>query len=47
MKTRDHEMKWQPAVAVRGRGLGRSFTGLFIDDYERNTALGVSRYDRQ
>jgi hypothetical protein len=39
---RDHKMKWQPAVAVCGLGLIRSFTGLFAGEYlERKSATVV------
>lgn len=44
---RDHNRKWQPAVAVLGLGLQVSSTGIFDGELDRNTGVGTSRYIRQ
>jgi len=45
--TRDHRMNWRPADAVYGLDPRLSITGTFDGEFDRNTAIGASRYSRQ
>jgi len=44
---RDHNRKWQPAVAALGLGLQVSITGIFNGELDRTTGVGASRYMTQ